>query len=141
MTPNRHEFCVFAALWQAKQRSYCGQADPGRLAGARDARVESRLREVGATIVAPKRRTPAYLKKFVPEEIVNSAPIIKESASRRSRRERGRTRDCRRPTVMRSMFFCRGGAQGRNRIVLYIIEFTSFLERWFSSVPINVPSV
>jgi tripartite-type tricarboxylate transporter receptor subunit TctC len=41
--------------------------------------VESRLREVGATIVAPERRTPAYLKKYVPEEIANWAKIIKES--------------------------------------------------------------
>ena len=42
------------------------------------------MREVGAAIVAPKRRTPASLKKFAPQEIANWAPIIKESASRRS---------------------------------------------------------
>jgi len=33
------------------------------------------------------------------------------------------------------------GAQGRNRIVFYAIELAWFLERRFSSVPINVPSV
>ena len=38
-----------------------------------------RLREVGAAVVAPERRTPAYLKKYVPEEIANWARIIKES--------------------------------------------------------------
>src|SRR5262245_20155572 len=36
-----------------------------------------RLREVGAAVVAPERRTPAYLKKFVPEEIANWAKVIK----------------------------------------------------------------
>ena len=41
--------------------------------------VEARLREVGAAIVAPERRTPAYLKKYVPEEIASWARIIKES--------------------------------------------------------------
>jgi tripartite-type tricarboxylate transporter receptor subunit TctC len=41
--------------------------------------LESRLREVGAAIVAPERRTPAYLKKYVPEEIANWARIIKDS--------------------------------------------------------------
>jgi tripartite-type tricarboxylate transporter receptor subunit TctC len=41
--------------------------------------IETRLREVGAAIVAPERRTPAYLKKFVPEEIANWARIIKDS--------------------------------------------------------------
>jgi tripartite-type tricarboxylate transporter receptor subunit TctC len=41
--------------------------------------VESKLREVGAAIVAPERRTPAYLKTYVPEEIANWARIIKDS--------------------------------------------------------------
>lgn len=41
--------------------------------------VESRLRDVGAAVVAPERRTPAYLKKYLPEEISNWAKIIKES--------------------------------------------------------------
>jgi len=41
--------------------------------------VESRLREVGAAIVAPERRTPAYLKTYVPEEIASWARIIKDS--------------------------------------------------------------
>jgi len=41
--------------------------------------VESRLREVGAAIVAPERRTPAYLNKYVPEEIAGWARIIRES--------------------------------------------------------------
>jgi tripartite-type tricarboxylate transporter receptor subunit TctC len=41
--------------------------------------VESRLREVGAAIVAPERRTPAYLNKYVPEEIASWARIIKDS--------------------------------------------------------------
>jgi tripartite-type tricarboxylate transporter receptor subunit TctC len=41
--------------------------------------VESRLREVGAAVVAPERRTPAYLKKYVPEEIASWAKIIKEA--------------------------------------------------------------
>jgi hypothetical protein len=41
--------------------------------------VEARLREVGAAIVAPERRTPAYLNSYVPEEIANWARIIKDS--------------------------------------------------------------
>jgi tripartite-type tricarboxylate transporter receptor subunit TctC len=41
--------------------------------------VVSRLREGGAAVVAPERRTPAYLKKYLPEEIANWAKIIKES--------------------------------------------------------------
>jgi len=41
--------------------------------------VESRLREVGAAIVAPERRTPAYLNRYVPEEIASWARIIKDS--------------------------------------------------------------
>jgi tripartite-type tricarboxylate transporter receptor subunit TctC len=41
--------------------------------------VESKLREAGAAVVAPERRTPAYLKSFVPEEIASWAKIIKES--------------------------------------------------------------
>jgi tripartite-type tricarboxylate transporter receptor subunit TctC len=34
---------------------------------------------VGAAIVAPEHRTPAYLNKYVPEEIANWARIIKDS--------------------------------------------------------------
>ena len=45
--------------------------------------LEARLREIGATIVAPERRTPAYLKKYVAEEITNWARIIKESGVER----------------------------------------------------------
>jgi tripartite-type tricarboxylate transporter receptor subunit TctC len=41
--------------------------------------VEARLREVGAAIVAPERRTPAYLNKYVPEEIASWARIIRDS--------------------------------------------------------------
>ncbi len=41
--------------------------------------VAARLRDVGATIVAPERRTPAYVKKFIPEEIAAWGKIIKES--------------------------------------------------------------
>ncbi|MBX9845356.1 MAG: tripartite tricarboxylate transporter substrate binding protein [Xanthobacteraceae bacterium] len=41
--------------------------------------VQSRLREVGAAVVAPERRTPAYLKKFIPEEISSWGRIIKEN--------------------------------------------------------------
>jgi tripartite-type tricarboxylate transporter receptor subunit TctC len=41
--------------------------------------IVSRLREVGAAVVAPERRTPAYLKKYIPEEITSWAKIIKES--------------------------------------------------------------
>jgi len=39
--------------------------------------VEQRMREIGAAVVAPERRTPAYLKKFIPEEIASWARIIK----------------------------------------------------------------
>jgi tripartite-type tricarboxylate transporter receptor subunit TctC len=41
--------------------------------------VASRLRDVGAAIVSPERRTPAYLKKYVLEEIDTWGKIIKES--------------------------------------------------------------
>jgi tripartite-type tricarboxylate transporter receptor subunit TctC len=41
--------------------------------------VEARLRDVGAAIVASERRTPAYLKTYVSEEIANWARIIKDS--------------------------------------------------------------
>lgn len=41
--------------------------------------VAARLRDVGAAIVAPERRTPAYLKKFIPDEIASWGKIIKES--------------------------------------------------------------
>ena len=41
--------------------------------------VEAKLRDVGAAVVAPERRTPAYLKKYIPEEIANWGKIIKEA--------------------------------------------------------------
>jgi tripartite-type tricarboxylate transporter receptor subunit TctC len=41
--------------------------------------IESKLREAGAAVVAPERRTPAYLKSFVHDEISSWAKIIKES--------------------------------------------------------------
>jgi tripartite-type tricarboxylate transporter receptor subunit TctC len=41
--------------------------------------VVARLREGGAAVVAPERRTPAYLKKFVADEIASWAKIIKDS--------------------------------------------------------------
>jgi tripartite-type tricarboxylate transporter receptor subunit TctC len=38
--------------------------------------VQERLKEVGAVTVAPERRSPAYLQKFVASEIAkNAAPI------------------------------------------------------------------
>jgi tripartite-type tricarboxylate transporter receptor subunit TctC len=38
--------------------------------------VQERLKEVGAVTVAPERRSPAYLRKFVASEIEkNAAPI------------------------------------------------------------------
>jgi tripartite-type tricarboxylate transporter receptor subunit TctC len=38
--------------------------------------VQERLKEVGAVTVAPERRSPAYLQKFVVSEIEkNAAPI------------------------------------------------------------------
>ena len=38
--------------------------------------VQERLKEVGAVTVAPERRSPAYLQKFVVNEIEkNAAPI------------------------------------------------------------------
>ena len=41
--------------------------------------VEEKLRNVGAAVVAPERRTPAYLKKYIPEEIASWGKIIKEA--------------------------------------------------------------
>jgi tripartite-type tricarboxylate transporter receptor subunit TctC len=41
--------------------------------------VEAKLRDVGAAVVAPERRTPAYLKKYIPQEITNWGKIIKEA--------------------------------------------------------------
>jgi len=41
--------------------------------------VKDRLQSIGAQIVAPDRRTPAYLGKFVPEEIAKWAVPIKAS--------------------------------------------------------------
>jgi tripartite-type tricarboxylate transporter receptor subunit TctC len=39
--------------------------------------VRDRLEQLGATVVAPERRSPAYLQKFVGTEIVKWAAIIK----------------------------------------------------------------
>jgi tripartite-type tricarboxylate transporter receptor subunit TctC len=41
------------------------------------ASVQSRLREFGATVVAPERRSPAYLRKFVDTEITKWGSIMK----------------------------------------------------------------
>ena len=41
--------------------------------------VQARLREVGTTVVAPERRSPAYLQKFVETEIASWATTIKAS--------------------------------------------------------------
>ena len=41
--------------------------------------IEAKLREAGAAVVAPERRTPAYLKKFVPEEIAGWGKVIREN--------------------------------------------------------------
>jgi tripartite-type tricarboxylate transporter receptor subunit TctC len=43
--------------------------------------IEQRLRDVGAAVVVPGRRTPAYLKTFIPEEISSWAKIIKDSGA------------------------------------------------------------
>ncbi len=39
--------------------------------------VQSRLNDIGATVVAPERRTPEYLQKFVENEIAKWAGPIK----------------------------------------------------------------
>jgi tripartite-type tricarboxylate transporter receptor subunit TctC len=39
--------------------------------------VERRFRELGATVPAPERRTPDYLRKFVASEIVRWGAIIR----------------------------------------------------------------
>ena len=41
--------------------------------------VQQRLRELGATVVAPERRSPEYLQKFVESEIARWATVIKAS--------------------------------------------------------------
>jgi hypothetical protein len=41
--------------------------------------VGARLRELGATIVAPARRSPEYLAKFTQDEIAKWAVPIKAS--------------------------------------------------------------
>jgi tripartite-type tricarboxylate transporter receptor subunit TctC len=41
--------------------------------------VENRLRELGVTAVAPERRSPQYLAKFVPDEIARWAGPIKQN--------------------------------------------------------------
>ena len=49
------------------------------LAALETPEVVAKLRDGGAAVVAPERRTPAYLKKFVSDEIANWAKIIKDS--------------------------------------------------------------
>jgi tripartite-type tricarboxylate transporter receptor subunit TctC len=44
-----------------------------------DPATQSRLREVGTTIMPPERRNAAYLRKFLAEEIAKWAVIIKAS--------------------------------------------------------------
>ena len=39
--------------------------------------VQARLREIGATVVAPERRSPAYLQAFIESEIKKWAEPIK----------------------------------------------------------------
>lgn len=41
--------------------------------------VQTRLAEFATTVVAPERRSPAYLEKFLASEIAHWAPIIKAS--------------------------------------------------------------
>jgi tripartite-type tricarboxylate transporter receptor subunit TctC len=41
--------------------------------------VQQRLQELGATVVAPERRSPEYLQKFVENEITRWATVIKAS--------------------------------------------------------------
>jgi hypothetical protein len=41
--------------------------------------VQERLKDIGATIVAPERRSPHYLQKFVESEIQKWAGPIKAS--------------------------------------------------------------
>ena len=39
--------------------------------------VQTKLRDMGATVVAPARRSPEYLRQFVESEIVKWAAVIK----------------------------------------------------------------
>jgi putative tricarboxylic transport membrane protein len=41
-----------------------------------DPAVSKRLEDLGLEIVAPDRRTPEYLAKFLPEEIARWAKVI-----------------------------------------------------------------
>ncbi len=41
--------------------------------------IQARMKDIGASIMPPEQRTPAYLKKFVPDEIAKWAAIIKAS--------------------------------------------------------------
>jgi hypothetical protein len=79
-----------------------------------------------------------------------SAIQTANSKNARKRKSSLERRTCCCPSICPSPHTCRAkkkghpfplGSRGRNRIVLYTIEFTSFLERSFSSVSINVPSV
>jgi hypothetical protein len=46
---------------------------------ALDSPVRERLESVGVTVVAPERRSPAYLAAFIPAEIAKWAEPIKAS--------------------------------------------------------------
>ncbi len=41
--------------------------------------VQQRLKELGVTVVAPKRRSPEYLQEFVESEIEKWTPIIRRA--------------------------------------------------------------
>ncbi len=41
--------------------------------------MQERLREIGATVIAPERRSPEYLQKFVESEIAKWAVPIRAS--------------------------------------------------------------
>ncbi len=41
--------------------------------------VQQRLKELGVTVVAPERRSPEYLQKFVVSEIEKWAPTIRRA--------------------------------------------------------------
>jgi tripartite-type tricarboxylate transporter receptor subunit TctC len=41
-----------------------------------DVTVSKRLQDLGLEIVAPERRTPEYLAKFVPEEVARWTKVV-----------------------------------------------------------------
>jgi hypothetical protein len=44
--------------------------------------VQAKLHEIGATVVAPERRSPDYLQRFVQSEIENWAEPIRRAGLR-----------------------------------------------------------